>query len=250
MYAYETPDGLLCDWGGGDAYYTRSDRLSFGLELDGSGNPSPYLACNFTQTELPLFSFSAADSYENFFNTGHETVIDFYIEDGLLHIVSVFDEEGTAGLAEYFLLENDAYVGHADFVADAESYEALYVLTRLEKDGEMICSETQAQEFNQPEPSLIQALQAPYLRESENMMTLRIYLNHGTEHEDSFVLTIPENMDFQFAADVNALLFDDPDYTTVSHWDRKTSRDFYLVTEYDDELLERFNALVEILQSE
>ena len=104
-------------------------------------------------------------------------------------------------------------------------------------------------EYDTPEPVASRTLRAGFERASENMMTVTFVVDGGTDHEFSRALTVPTNSEAgQVFGDTPWVCFSDADCETLSHWDRMSDRTIYIFTNPDDELNDKYQALLAQVQ--
>ncbi|MCR4658041.1 MAG: hypothetical protein K5770_17725 [Lachnospiraceae bacterium] len=246
-FMWETKEAVYTEWMGTDEndaeyrfadnrYYYRTHYvqdntcdLNFGI----SAGPDP----------LQLL-YVVVDSNGGMGNNEHESIT-AYREGDSIRVVSEYDEEWSRNFAK----ENDAdYDGGRyvfEFVIDADDYDVTEAVEKMVSDGKEEVLSSVKVNYDTPEPSAATSLRAVFERSSENMMEVKAVFDPGTENELSYSYTIPENLDLRFrAGDKPVVFFDDPDCTTVSHWDRKSDKTFYVFTDPDEELQEKHAELV------
>ena len=248
-FVWETREGIYQEWGTYCAQLDR-DRIVYSMRFDeASETLSAVCGVNIDPDYDPLYSFVMKTEQE-FFDTEHDHVLEISQEDGLIHLVSEFDETLSQKYVEQEL--GMEYVGQTirtELFLDADTLEILKSVETLVQDGE----ETEAcvidVEYDTPEPVASRTLRAGFERASENMMTVTFVVDGGTDHEFSRALTVPTNSEAgQVFGDTPWVCFSDADCETLSHWDRMSDRTIYIFTNPDDELNDKYQALLAQVQ--
>ena len=247
-FEYQTADSRYAEWGLNKAAYTK-DRIVYQMFQDEeTGNLDMYCGAELNRDYRIHYTFSP-DTEEDFVDLEHDQPTDIFEKDGFLHICSRYDEEMSRGWIEY--LFSQEYAGQLisdESIVDPESYEIVQSMLSVEQDGEMKVIYIMAAEYDQPEPIACRILRAGFERDSENMMKLAVVADAGTDHELSVNYTVPVNCENKIFYDGPVVLFDDADGTVLTHWDRMSDHTWYVFTEPDDALAERYQTMVEELE--
>ncbi len=243
-FIWESKEGMYIEWDDTDsAEYSFADNKYYFRSHDAE-NDTYDLSFGISAGADPLQLFYIVNSDNETGTSEHETVT-AYREGDLIRIVSEFDEEWCRNLAAE---RGDDYDGGRyifEFIIDADDYDVRETVDKLVYDGKEEVLSSIKVNYDTSEPSAATTLRAAFERNIENTMEINAVFDPGTENEIRYSFTIPENMNVMFSAgDKTTVEFDDPDGTTVSHWDRKSDLTRYIFTDPDEELLERYNNLV------
>ena len=169
-------------------------------------------------------------------------------EDNLIHIYSRYDEEKSRVFFEqWYWMENPGFTVTTEIVADAETFEETAFYYRGEKDGETVSLVRITAEYDVPEPSACRILKGLLESDNPNRRTVSVTFQPGTDEEAVYEASLPVNLrcevlvsgvdSYVCFADREATRLTDPDFLT----------DFIccIFPNPDEELLERFNALVQ-----
>ena len=244
-FVWETSEGIYQEWGTDGAQLER-DRIVYSMNFDeASETLSTGCGVNIDSDYDPLYSFVMKTEQE-FFDTEHDHVLEISQEDGLIHQVSEFDETLSQKYVEQEL--GMEYVGQTirtELFLDADTLELLKSVETLVQDGEETAACVIVVEYDTPEPVASRTLRSSFERPSENVMTVTFVVDAGTDHAFSRELTVPVNTEAgQMFGNTSAVCFDDADCETLSHWDRMSDKTLYIFTNPDNELTEKYQALL------
>ena len=222
-----------------------TDDLTYVSNGTGPDDFETYCIINMYGGNLGQYTL-LPETFEDYLDAEKDTFDSAYIKDGLMHYKTVYGEErGQETIAAYTDSEKPGWTLYAELTFDAETYEAVEYVHTMEKDGETkIISDVKAS-YADPVPPAAYALRSSFERTSVNMMTVTIIMDFNTDHEIKKTVTMPKNCECSFYAnDVPSVYFTDPQYTTVSHWDRLSDCTMYIVTNPNEELVKRYNAII------
>lgn len=250
---YWTADGEYNQTGGEQAFYLKGRTIYVMIYDEETGDMDCQCAVNVNPDTTPRTIF-VAETEEEFVALEHEELLALYEEDGRIHICTRYDETQSREFVEEMLYQEYAgQIIYDDTAVDAESYEYLQGVFTAELDGETATVYIQTVDFDLPEPMAARILRASFERDIENMMTLTVVVDPGSDHEFTESLTVPANNNFSLfyigSSSVPMVSFDDADGTVVTHWDRMSDHTWYVFTNPDEELVERHEALVAELES-
>ncbi|MBO4915568.1 MAG: hypothetical protein J5449_10215 [Oscillospiraceae bacterium] len=256
-YFYITADA--CYYESPDASVFEYDRVYYFLYNDGENWPQLRYGVDLC-SDYDLFSSAGyqfvPEDRKTWFNSEVEEHVACYVEDGLLHIL---DRANAEKSAEWFAenLPFETYGGetmYSEVVADEESKEIAEFNFYLEsKDGTMkrVIHETAA--YDVPEPRRVSNLWAAAERYCENTIDVTMTVDPGTEREFSRSITLPVGSVINYRCDnmdKNRIVsFDDAEATRLTHWDGMQSKNIYLFTEPSEELIARYDALVQAMKN-
>lgn len=244
-YVWETSDSIYQEWGTLAAEFDR-DRIHYMMSTDeATGETDVFGGVDYDPDYQPFYCF-AGGTEEEFFDVEHDHVVELYEADGLILSASQFDETLSRKVIEENLgLTYEGQLIRSEIVVDAETYEVLESREVMAQDGEETIVYETTVAYDTPEPAASHNLRAPFERNSVNMMTLTFVVDHGTDHEFSRELTVPVNTEAgQMFGNTSAVCFDDADCETLSHWDRMSDKTLYIFTNPDNELTEKYQALL------
>ena len=242
FYVWETADGKFTDWLPEYASYERPDRVSYCLNTSDEGERWLHLTLEMITDYEPFYNLMWIDE-ESFLDFERESFTGSYTEDGLLHILTEFDESKTQELIDAFIGGDYAFDGGVgEMVLDPETLEIVQIGFSLQKDGEVLPAYTVTAEFDTPEPDECIMLRTVFEREA-NMMTVTAVSDAGTDREFIVSAELPKNSGVSFESDEGTAIFSNPEYTRMSNWDCMSDMTFYFVSEPGEALADRSAAL-------
>ena len=243
-YYWETAEAYYQEWPGYNYARYDCDRVYYVMQLDETGAPTLTCGVDLSAEYDPFFELFGLSEEEEFCDSEHERLVGSFIEDGLLHVLTEYDESASQEWVED-TLERD-WEGEAvrmEAVIDPETNEFLRNSFTMEKDGETWAAYGYAAAFDAPEPLGCQMLRASFERTNAWPMDVNVVLDQGTDHELAKSFTVAQNSDVEFSTDAPYILFGNAEYTSVAPWDCKSDYTCYLVTDPDQPLIDRYSAL-------
>nr|MCR5733661.1 hypothetical protein [Lachnospiraceae bacterium] len=233
------------EWGTGDAEYNR-DRVFYEMNCDAeTGSLITRCGFNCDPEYNPFYCFFAMSEEEFSDNEQHEHYTEISHENGVIRMVSRFDETlSREQIEDIWGLEYNGQYIRTEAVINEDNYEFISNSLIMVEDGKDVFSFVTSVEYDVPEPAASRNLRAAYERESENMVNITCVADPGTDHEISRKLTVPVNSDVSIdAGDTPFVYFNDPDCETLKHWDRMSDVSFYIFTDPDKALTEKYEKL-------
>lgn len=246
-FYWETAEVYYQEWPGFDYARYDCDRVYYVMQEDSDG--IPYIACglDLSSDYDPFFDLYGIPE-EEFLDTEHEQLVGSFMEDGLLHILTEYDEEGSREWVEDRL--ERAWEGEKlcmEFIIDPETYEFLQNTSTLEKNGETWVAYGYVAEFDTPEPFSCRLLRAWFEQQNVDVMTASAMAYPGTERECSVSVTLPKNTPIEINTDDTYAAFDDAEGTSLSSliaWRGTTDFNAFVFPNPDQPLINRYNAMV------
>ncbi|MBQ7624656.1 MAG: hypothetical protein IJS65_05230 [Clostridia bacterium] len=243
QYCYMTEGRVYSEWSNGVSQYTEG-RVYYVATYA----PNDYsLTCALNLNPDASISYAAvipADE-SRMFNYDTDVLDKVFEQDGKIHLQSHYTEEGSKNwLLNNLGRERAGENVYSEVISDADTYELESMTIYLEKDGERTVAFTGTARYDVPTPAAAETLLSFFRRGSENMMTVTMITDNGTEDELSVSVTLPKNTECSYVCDDPLLSFDDPGYKTLTHWDRLSDRTFYYLRNPDEETVARYEKLV------
>ena len=238
---WETSELCFRSWSETDAQYIK-DNVIYELYND---NGDVDLSCTCVYGAPYSYCF-VGDPEEYYYSPEHEHTLDCFEEDGLLYIITEYDESLSRKAMEAVGLEYTGQTVRSRIVVDAETYDIVDFCQYVTEDGnETIIIATHAA-YDEPEPFAGRVLRGAFEHTSRNMMNVTYIIDQGTDHEVVRTIAVPANTECVFPSlDVPYIYFDDPECTTISYWDRLSDKTYYIITNPIEEENERFEAAYE-----
>ena len=241
-FYWETSECFYQEWPG--LTYARYDkeRIYYVMQEYETGAPTLSCGLDLTSDYDPFYNVMPT-SEDAFFDPEHEHYVGSYTENGQLHILTEYDEKGGRDWVESKL--DREYAGeilHGEFVADAVTNEALENSLYLEKDGETWLVDRLTVEYDTAEPMNCLTLRS-YFEHQKNMTAV---VDPGSGHECTVSIYVPQNSIVDIQADEPWLAFDDAECTSLSataKWDGLSDHSVVVITDPDEALIDRYNAL-------
>lgn len=189
----------------------------------------------------------------DWFDSEHEEHVACYVEDGLLVLRDRRKPEaGEAWFAEHVPFETyDGETVYTEVIADAETREIIEFNDYLEDgDGAMRRVVHHTAAYDAPRPRRVRNMLAAIDRYCEHLITVTFIVDSGTDHERSGSLTMPVGSDPVYRSDhpESAIICDDPEANSVTHYDGMQDRTFYIITEPSEGQVERYQAQVQAIR--
>lgn len=235
---WETAEACFRAWEGKSAQYEK-DNIVYNIDWnEETGDAS--LSCMHDYDE-PYFYCFVGDSEENYYNPEHDHVSAPFDENGLLYLTSEYDETLARKVMENEGLEYAGQTVMSQLIVDVETYDFVAFCQYTVEDGKETVIYAADISYDAPEPLACRILRSAFEHESRNMMNVTYVYDQGTDHETSRTLTLPVNTDCRISVNsVPYVYFYDPDCTTLFSWDRMSDHTFYIVTNPNEEMIERF----------
>lgn len=176
-----------------------------------------------------------------------------YVEDGMLFMRDKRNPEASeAWFTEHMPYETyDGESVYSEVVANAETKEIIEFNYYLEgSDGAMRQVVHHTAAYDAPRPRRVRNLLAAIERYCEHTVTVTYVADSGTDHERSGSFTMPVGSAVGYRSDhpESAIICDDPEANSVSHYDGMQDRTFYIITEPSEEQVERYQSQVQAIQ--
>ncbi|MBO4845890.1 MAG: hypothetical protein J5525_06220 [Lachnospiraceae bacterium] len=200
------------------------------------------------------YSTVLAPVEEDAYDLSMEIVDKVYKEDGLLYIESHLTEDGVKAWMKDMMGTNASGEKlYIELIADADTYEIKSLCYTGKKDREIETMFIGTASYDVNRPGGANALCAFFEQEKENMMTCTLIADKGTDREETFSVTLPQNTEVIYYYDKTAVYFNDPEYETISHWNRMDDWTLYVVRDPDKKMYDHFQdvlnkALIDIIR--
>ena len=239
-YHYMTKEIKYNEWSNGYKEYVKG-RVSYisNYEEDPEKCYAQY-ELNIND-ELPGCSMIFSETEAEAFNYETDVFDKAYIKDGILHILTHYNKKGVDKyIKEYYDRESDGEQIFTELTTDAATYEAVNLTIIMEKDGAKQISFIADAEYDTALPEAAKAIVSFFERPSENMMNFKVVADKGTDRELIFDVNIQKNVECSILYEGESVMFDDPDYSTLSHWDRMSDKVAYIVRDPDEKIKEKY----------
>ncbi len=244
-YVWENADNVYQEWGTSEAEYNR-DRVFYEMSYDAETD-AMITRCGFNcdPEYNPFFCILEMSEEEFLDNEQHEHYTEFSHENGIIRTASRFDETlSRKWIEDRWGLEYKGQYVRTESVINEDNYEFISSSLIMVEDGKDAFSFVTTVEYDVPEPAASRNLRATYERKSENMMNINFVADPGTDHEITRKVTVPINSDVGIkAGDVPYVYFNDPDCETLSHWDRISDNSYYIFTNPDEAVTEKYEKM-------
>lgn len=243
---WENADYFFEDWPGFNYKNYRKGHTYYRSQPDDQSQI--YLSCGISIEDgyNPFFDVFGI-SEENFLDTKHEGFKSAYKEDGLIHILTVYDDARSRDVIESTLKRDyDGEIIHAEIVVDAETCDLVSNSLSAEKDGKTQLVYSVKASYDTEEPSSFSTLRAAFETSNTPMKTVDVTVDEGSDHEYKVSLTVPQSMYVSIDTDDDSIVFCDPDYSSIDaiiHWDGASDLSLYVLTDPSDALFDRYFAL-------
>ena len=240
---YQTKDACYSEWSYGSMEYIRSDGFGCNAYPDEDTELATLEAFVDVAPELNIHVQASADTLEESFVFGHDTLTGIEKNDNRIHIYSRYDEELSRAFFEQWLeTENPGMTVTTESVLDAETLEQCEFFYRGEKDGETVVLASIAVEYDVPEPMACWVLRSILEADSPNMRTCRYVVEPDTEEERIYEITLPVNLPLNvYATPGNTYAaFEDKEGTLFVHPDYLNDRTIYVFLHPDEEMMQRY----------
>ena len=176
-----------------------------------------------------------------------------YVENGLLVLRDRRNPEASeAWFAEHVPYETyDGETVYTEVIADAETKEIIEFNDYLEdRDGAMRRAVHHTAAYDEPQPRRVRNMLAAIEHYCEHVVTVTFVVDSGTDHERSGSLTMPVGGVAVYRCDhsESAIICDDPEANSVTHYDGMQDRTFYIITEPSEAQVERYQAQAQAIR--
>lgn len=176
-----------------------------------------------------------------------------YVENGLLVLRDRRNPEASeAWFAEHVPYETyDGETVYTEVIADAETKEIIEFNDYLEdRDGAMRRAVHHTAAYDEPQPRRVRNMLAAIEHYCEHVVTVTFVVDSGYDHERSGSLTMPVGGVAVYRCDhsESAIICDDPEANSVTHYDGMQDRTFYIITEPSEAQVERYQAQVQAIR--
>lgn len=244
-YVWENADSAYWEWVAGSAEYSR-DRVYYEMDYDAETDEM-ITRCGFNcdPEYNPFYCFFEMSEEEFLDKEQHDHFTEIRHENGVIRTAARFDETvSREWIEDIWGLEYNGQYVRSESVINEDNYEFISNSLIMVEDDKDAFSFVTTVEYDVPEPVASRNLRAAYERKSENMMNLNFVADPGTDHEITRKVTVPINSDVSIkAGDVPFAFFNDPDCETLKHWDRISDNSYYIITNPDEALTEKFEKM-------
>ncbi len=244
---WETGECLFEDWPGLNYARYYKNRTYYKNEPDGEGQASTCCGILVVADEYDPFYKVFGVEENQFLDREHEFFEKAFKEDGMIHILTVYDGEQSRKVVEGTLRrEYDGEIIHAELVVNAENCELVSNSLSAEKDGKTGLVYSIEALYDTEEPSSCRTLRAEFETVNKPMMTVDVTVDKDTENEYRVSLTMPKGSTFTVDSDEGSAVFSDADYLSVDkiiNWDEKSDLSVYVLTNPSDAVYNRFYTL-------
>ncbi len=253
-FCWENSEGMYCIQSYLErAIYLKKDRINYTMMFDKETGKCDFGVDFHLYPEYRNSYHVVKPDKSLAFNDVHET-FHAYKEGEFIYLIDEEDDELSRETIEELKLYGSSVDYHGqkvfvEFIIDADNYDCIERTAKYIQDGKEEVLERTKISYDTPEPMESVTLRSIFERESKNMMDITIVVNPGAKDEKTYTTTIPQNLDVFITPDVPYVMFDDPDFTTITSWDRMSDMTRYVVLNPDEELIERYNELLEKLMN-
>lgn len=238
-FHYNDKNSVYNEWSDGFKEYIK-DRVNYSAYYGEEGSFIQF-GLNINEDDSLFYSTLIANVEEEAYNPEWEVIDRIYEKDGLIHVQTHLNETGVqAWIRDALGRDAEGEKIFTELVIDSETYEAESLIYTWEKNGQTETVFVGTVQYDVPMPKAVEALCSFFERETENMMTYTVVADKGTEKELTVSATIPQNTECVYMYEGNSVYFNDPEYTTLAHWNRMDDAVMYVVREPDEELIARY----------
>ena len=257
-YFYITPDVCYNESPVGAKYSFGRYFYYLNYDVDGNASNMKYGVDLRSDYDILLsegYQFAPRDNEKAWTDPEGEEHVSCYFEDGLVYFMDRRNPELSREWFEYYMPteEYDGQTVYSEVIADADTMEINEFYFCVESaDGAMSIPVREKAYYDQPEPRQVCNMRNSFERYCENMITATFTVDPGTDREMSASMTIPVGSLVTYITDNmdRAIMFDDAEATTLTHWDGMRDKGSYIFTDPTDEQIQRYNELVEKIRAE
>ena len=243
---WETAECVFADWPG--LGYENYSKGRTGYRKTTADDSKVYYSAviDFNDNYESFYKVFGLDETE-FNDTEHETTERAYKEDGLIHLISVYDSEASKTSVEKILGRD--YAGekiHAELIADAETYELVSNSLFKETDGGLELVYSVEASYDTEEPESCRELKARFETGDTPRYTFAATVNAGSDDEYEVSFNVPQGTMLQFDSGEESVMFSDPEYISIdgiTGWDGVSDLNVYVLTDPSDAVYDRYYAL-------
>lgn len=249
---YNDKESTYTEWGNGICEYHK-DRYIYSAYYNSEACDARF-GFDINDDCSLKYSTVLAPGEEDAYDLSMEIVDKVYEEDGLLYIESHLTEDGVKAWMKDMLGTNSSGENlDIKLIADADTYEIKSLQYTWDKDGKKETVFIGTASYDVKRPGGANALCAFFEQKKENMMTCTLIADKGTDREETFSVTLPKNTECIYYYDKTAVYFSDPEYETITHWNRMDDWTLYVVRDPDKQMYDHFQevlnaALMEIIR--
>ena len=201
---------------------------------ENAGGSELYYVFDFCNGYDPILNAGyeiVPETFEEWWDETEETALDCFLENGELHLISVGNEAASREFVENYLRRDyDGGTVITEAVADPDTHELTAFLFHYEKDGEVTVPLTYLAAYDRPEPRACRNLRAAAERDADQVVTVSLVLNSGTEDEIAQTKAVPAGSNVVYIADEWMEMFEDPDCTVpAGQWDKTSDHVYYML---------------------
>ncbi len=237
----------------GRAVYCKNDRINYDMIFDEETGMYDFGIDFYIYPEYETFYYVVYSDKSLALNEEHEK-FHAYREGEFIYLIVEPDDEVSRKIFEQNKTSGGTVDYHGqkvfvEYILDADNYDCIERTVKYIDDGKEEVLETTKIFYDTPEPIESLSLRAVFERDSKNTMDITIVVDPGTKDEKTYSATIPQNLEVFITPGEPYVMFDDPDCTMVTSWDRMSDLTRYVVVNPDEELTERYNELLEKLMN-
>lgn len=254
QYDYQVNGMRYTEWGSGTfILYFLNERYAYRVDDYGENTYTQAIGLDINDAaNRYTYNPFLANSELGLFNTDVEKVTDLYIQKGLLHFKTEYNETGVKNYFENNYPEEDATGVRmfSEFVVDAKTYEATEVSVKSVKDKVETTRYYGTAKYDVKEPRQVAIMRAAFERPSQNMVRLELDVDLGKESHYKIDVNIPSNTDVTYLCeDSDYVYFDDAEGETINRWNRMTDLHRYVYRNPTAEQKAKFEELMNALMA-
>ena len=220
------------------------DRVIYKLSYPEKGDP-------FRQYEVDLsekqdFYVFVSEEEKDFYDPAHCIYTEGYIKDGRITLSFEYDDawsEETMNSLARKKYRNGMHVTDT-IVVDQETLDVLeqhYGVRKTDKEQLLAAS---YYTYDGPEPGMAKIIRSSFESSAPAFMKLTYVRDAGTYDELVVELEVPKNSYVTAVCDREFLTFGDIKATALNDWDYMTDTTFFIFTDPDEELTQRYKTLL------
>lgn len=232
-FYYVTPDSIYQEADTWIEY--EKDRLVYQLYdmNDPDKSTMIYLFDLRPDSDIQRWRYIPTDE-SRWMNYEHDHMFSVYIEDGLIHVLSRYDEDLSREFAEEFIgveYKGESYI--TEIIFDEKTLDYIQAIVTKELNGSSEIVDMVFIDYDLPEPAACKAVRAAFGRKDANMAKATFVVDQGTKNEIKTSGMVPYNSNVSFYIDDvdNIKVFSDSKCTepVTGLWDKMSDLTRYIV---------------------
>lgn len=221
---------------GSTSYYQQYSKDRIVYQLVGMDTSSPFTAyvADLTEDYTGHVYWYVPQDFDDYYDAGHETITEVYVNGDTLWQYSVVDENGSK---EYLSGKMGGEYGgeiiHCFEIVDSKSYELIEAHAYAEKDGKTYLLGIHKMEYDLSEPEEVSSFLKNFDNGSDETATVTYVANPGKDNEITKSMEVPLYSSVTFySQDIpEADVFLDAECTkhAGNQWDGKSEITYYVV---------------------